>query len=171
MECPVCNASGLPDNAKKCTKCNSDLEAFLLTQKINKSTRNRLNFGIIAATLFVILLIVWIISLTIQTNTDEKDSGVTEVQEFSGINAELENVKNENIKLKAENSELSQKLTEATTPEPRREETYIIKEGETLFSIARKIYGNGLKYVDLAKDNNIQEPDKLIAGNKLIIYY
>ena len=171
MECPVCNTSGLAENTKVCSHCNSDLEAFQLTQKIEKSNKNRLTFGIIAASLFVILLIVWIISLAMQSNSGGEDSKVTEVQEFSGINTELENIKNENIKLKTENKELSQRLTEATAPKPRQEETYVVKEGETLFLIARKIYGNGLKYVDLAKDNNIQEPDKLLAGQELIIYY
>ncbi|MBC8489845.1 MAG: LysM peptidoglycan-binding domain-containing protein [Bacteroidetes bacterium] len=52
-----------------------------------------------------------------------------------------------------------------------KEKIYIVNEGETLFSIAKKIYGNGFKYVDLAKDNNIQDPDIIVVGQKLTIYY
>jgi len=46
---------------------------------------------------------------------------------------------------------------------------HIVVKGDTLWGIAKKYYGNGNKYIDIAKANNIVNPDKISIGQKIII--
>lgn len=46
---------------------------------------------------------------------------------------------------------------------------YTALEGDTLFSIADKYYQNGYMYTEIAKANNISNPDQLEAGQTLQI--
>lgn len=46
---------------------------------------------------------------------------------------------------------------------------YTVKEGDTLFSIAEKYYKDGYKYTEIAKTNNLQNPDLIDSGQVLEI--
>lgn len=46
---------------------------------------------------------------------------------------------------------------------------YRIKAGETLYSIAKKQYGNGNKYRKIMKDNSIKDPSQVKVGMRLKI--
>ena len=168
MECPLCNSSGIPDDAKSCPQCKADLEAFHLTNKIGKKSKNRLLFGTIVTILLAIVVLAWAIMFVLHPGEDKQADKEIPNEEFSLVKADLEKTQNQNEQLKNENKELSDKSTESTA---KREKTYIVQEGESLFTIARKIMGNGYKYVDIAKDNNIEDPYKVLIGQKLIIYY
>lgn len=45
--------------------------------------------------------------------------------------------------------------------------TYKIKKGDTLWSIAKRVYGDGSKYKELAEMNGISNPNKIYAGATL----
>ncbi len=45
--------------------------------------------------------------------------------------------------------------------------TYTVQEGDTLWSICKKELGDGQKYKDIAKLNNIDNPDLIYPGQKL----
>lgn len=45
--------------------------------------------------------------------------------------------------------------------------TYTVKKGDTLWAIAKKELGDGQKYKDLAKLNNISDPNKIQVGQVL----
>ncbi len=47
--------------------------------------------------------------------------------------------------------------------------SYTVQEGETLWSIAEKSYGDGYAWVEIAKANKISEADSIEKGQKLII--
>lgn len=47
--------------------------------------------------------------------------------------------------------------------------TYVVKSGDTLSKIAKEFYGDAGKYMDIAKANNISNPDKINVGQELII--
>ena len=96
----------------------------------------------------------------------EKDS-----QELAQLQTELDNKQKQNETLMMQNKELKAQLDKKVEEKAKREKTYVVKSGETLFTIARKVLGNGYKYQDIAKDNNISNPDILITGQKLVIYY
>ena len=46
---------------------------------------------------------------------------------------------------------------------------YTVVRGDTLWGIANKFYGNGSRYPEIAKANNISNPDLIYAGQKLLI--
>ena len=47
--------------------------------------------------------------------------------------------------------------------------SYTIAKGDYLWSIALRAYGNGYKWVDIAKANKLTNPDIINVDNKLII--
>lgn len=47
------------------------------------------------------------------------------------------------------------------------ENVYEVKAGDELFKIAEKVYGDGYKYVEIAKENDIKNPDEIEVGTKL----
>lgn len=44
---------------------------------------------------------------------------------------------------------------------------YTVKEGDTLFAISEKYYGDGYKYVEVAQANNLTNPDQIETGQVL----
>lgn len=47
--------------------------------------------------------------------------------------------------------------------------THIVVKGESLWTIAEKEIGSGYNWVDIAKENNIQNPSLVYTGQKLVI--
>ncbi|HWY79671.1 MAG TPA: LysM peptidoglycan-binding domain-containing protein [Candidatus Sulfotelmatobacter sp.] len=46
---------------------------------------------------------------------------------------------------------------------------YIVIKGDNLWNIAVRAYGNGYKWIDIVKANNLANPGMIFSGNKLII--
>lgn len=46
---------------------------------------------------------------------------------------------------------------------------YVVKKGDTLWGIAKKVTGEGSNYKVIAKKNNIKNPDLLKVGQRLVI--
>lgn len=68
----------------------------------------------------------------------------------------------------------TQNGTTVKTPQTKRETkpvetSYVVKKGDTLWGIAKKMTGDGSNYKALAKKNNIKDPDKIYTGQKLVI--
>lgn len=64
--------------------------------------------------------------------------------------------------------------TTLTTPTTTREvksisNSYVVKQGDTLWLIAKKLTGDGGNYKAIASKNNITNPDKIYVGQKLVI--
>lgn len=57
----------------------------------------------------------------------------------------------------------------APTKTTTGKKTYIVKKGDTLTTIAKKQTGNAMNYKKIAKDNGIKDPNKIYAGQKLIL--
>jgi len=171
MKCPVCSSSGIPDDENQCPECLSDLEAFYLSGKIEKSNKSIKVVAIVSSLLFLIILIFWIFTFLTEKGDSKSTEVAMESNEVAELKLNLDKVIVDNDALKKENAELKERLKTLAVEKPKRKKEYKVLDGETLYSISRKVYGNGYKYIDLAKDNNIQEPDKLVAGQILIIYY
>ena len=170
MNCPVCASSGISDDQKLCPECQSDLEAFQLTRSVEKSSKWRLNYGVLFTILFLIAIVLWFFKGT-SGNAEAQEQEQGSQTEFNTTKMALEKANSENSNLKKENEQLTARLATFAEQSKKREKIYMVQEGESLYSIARKVYGNGYKYVDLAKDNKIENPDQLIIGQKLVIYY
>ncbi len=66
------------------------------------------------------------------------------------------------------NQEVSSDKTESTQ-EQKSEGTYVVVEGESLWDIAEKKYNSGYKWVDIARANNLENPDIIEPGTKLTL--
>ncbi|PIC72434.1 LysM peptidoglycan-binding domain-containing protein [Sporosarcina sp. P17b] len=74
------------------------------------------------------------------------------------------------IKKTKNNSTKNEAKTKRPAPTKTKEKkTYTVKKGDTLWLIAQKQTGNAMNYEKIAKENKIKNPNKLIAGQKLII--
>ena len=171
MECPVCNTSGLPEDAKSCTNCGSDLEALQLTKTIKKSGKSRLIFGYIVSAFFLIILFIWILNCIFHWNDDVKTDTTSTDSEITTLNQQIDQEKKLNAQLQLKIKDLKTELNTKVQIEAKKEQQWTVKEGESLFQIARKVYGNGFNYGIIAKDNNIEDPNMIMVGQKLIIYY
>ena len=167
MECPVCKKSGLPEEIRNCPECNSDLSSLQTLSQVEKTSKSRFILFLIFLILFFVVLAAWLIT-GLQKN-DAELVATTEIKtEQSESGDETDNLKKEIDLLKSENVSLSNQIAELSK---KKEKIYTVQEGETLFFIARKIYGNGYKYEDIAKTNNISDPNVLLVGQKLKILY
>ena len=45
----------------------------------------------------------------------------------------------------------------------------MVKQGDTLWLIAKKLTGNGNNYKAIAQKNGVTNPDKLLVGQRLVI--
>jgi nucleoid-associated protein YgaU len=58
-------------------------------------------------------------------------------------------------------------ISAASTTSKPRDASYTVKTGDTLWSIAQNEYENGYRWVDIARTNNLANPDVIHAGNLL----
>jgi len=47
--------------------------------------------------------------------------------------------------------------------------TYMVSEGDSLWDISMKFYNSGYNWTDIAKENNLENPDGLAVGQELTI--
>lgn len=45
---------------------------------------------------------------------------------------------------------------------------YVVQAGDNLWTIAEKVYGSGYNWVDIARANNLSDPDDIHVGNTLV---
>lgn len=68
-------------------------------------------------------------------------------------------------------SQSEEAATEETSTQEKEEEKlvdiYVVKTGDNLWKIAEEIYGSGYNWVDLAKENNLKNPNILVPGQEL----
>lgn len=63
--------------------------------------------------------------------------------------------------------------TQSTSTESQESLTgtknYVVKVGDDLWNISERLYGSGYNWVDIAKENNLENPGILYVGTKLSI--
>lgn len=70
---------------------------------------------------------------------------------------------------KPENSSLEAAKTEQQKEKAGFPKSYIVVSGDNLWIISEKNYNSGYKWVDLAKANNLTNPDYLLEGQVLTL--
>ncbi len=69
-----------------------------------------------------------------------------------------------------ENTELQSSPADSTTAtDAIKTDTYIVQKGDDLWGIAVRAYGDGYKWTDIAKANNMSNPGLIFSGNVLQI--
>jgi len=60
-------------------------------------------------------------------------------------------------------------VSSMSTADSAQKKSYTVVRGDDLWAIARREYGNGYKWADIAKANNLTNPDMIHAGNVLVL--
>lgn len=79
--------------------------------------------------------------------------------------AEYNNIPNPNLILVGQKIRIPGESAPATT----QKRYHTVVRGDTLWGIAQRYYGNGNRYKEIAKANNIANPDIIHVGQKLLI--
>jgi len=80
-----------------------------------------------------------------------------------------------NVRQPKEGQPITEETTsqEATSQQPIKLEdlptVYTVKAGDNLWQIAQTIYGSGYNWVDIARENNLKNPNLVYAGQELKI--
>lgn len=69
----------------------------------------------------------------------------------------------------SQNTANEESTTEETTNSAQNANTYVVKEGDTLWTIAETVYKSGYNWVDLAKANNLTGNEELKVGQQLVV--
>lgn len=64
-------------------------------------------------------------------------------------------------------SSTSNSNADSNSPAPQN--VYMVSSGDTLWAIAQKYYGDGSQYRKIADANQINDPNSILAGQKLVI--
>lgn len=57
----------------------------------------------------------------------------------------------------------------APPPPVGGQQTYTVRKGDTLWSIATRVYGDGQKWVDIAQANPTLDPQKMAVGQQIVL--
>lgn len=170
MDCPICNHKGLEAGTVTCPSCKTDLAAYWSLNKAAGAFRKQKMTSLIFIILFFIALLAFLLTyfLAGPAGTSKEDEQKMAAYEttIQTLTSENQQLKVSVAEMKAKESELMAQI-EAATP---KETTHVIKEGETLYDIARNYLGNGNLYPKIAADNGIDDPDLIVAGKEITIH-
>jgi hypothetical protein len=167
MNCPICHFSELNDNDSSCPQCNTDLELLkqirLTASKVKRQTIILISFG------SVFLLATLILSLILITSDEV---AIPENPEIKMLIAENMTLK-ESAKVLGDSLAGYVKQSQSMVSQETDTEKFIeytVQEGDNLWTIAHKNYGDGNKYIKIVRDNKLTSPDKITKGTVLKIY-
>ena len=103
---------------------------------------------IIASVLFLVVLFIWIFTFFIGKDDKKSPEKISDSNEMMQLKADREKLTADLSALKSENTQLKERLKVLAEEKAQRKKDYKILYGETLYSISRKVYGNGFKYFD-----------------------
>ncbi|MBU0765209.1 MAG: LysM peptidoglycan-binding domain-containing protein, partial [Bacteroidetes bacterium] len=186
--CPVCNAPVTDKNARTCPECGSRLEAYgfieHIQNKIRKFSLTIIILCIVLVACIVLLVLTNLFRFTgVSTEEDVHQQETSVPEQFD--NDKIITLRNENTFLKSTVDSLKNEIsglkeiisgygnkpgsTEENDSGQSQSGIYIVQKGETLFSIAEKVYGSCGKYQRLVNDNHISDPNLIMVGQKLKI--
>lgn len=156
-KCPVCGKPGIPDYHNDdviCPQCKSDLSIYRVIDKIPEE---KTGFNIWKPISAVALVATAVCGFFLFQNTNNgKQSSDGEKKEV--IIAQLQD---SIATLKTDLQEIK------AAPAPYN---YIVRKGDSYWSISKKMYGTGTRYEEIAEKNNRTTKTPLEIGDTIKIY-
>ena len=153
--CPVCGKSGIPDYHESdivCPQCGSDLSIYRVINQITEIQKNIWKPISVAAILAATVMGVFLFFNKLDTTSDL--NSIADQKQLQDSISVL------NIKIGALASQ------EKTAPSGYN---YIVRKGDSFWTISQKVYGTGNRYNEIAESNNMISNDALHVGDTLII--
>lgn len=101
--------------------------------------------------------------------TQQEDFQKT-IQELNTQNASQEiEISQLNQDLEFLQEKLDKSISTKVHATENSELVHLVKEGESLYTIAKLYYGNGMKYLEIAEYNKISDPQSIRKGQRLLI--
>lgn len=182
MNCPVCHKAGLPAHATVCPQCNSDLSAFALLDQIAVAkqaaeaeshaesqaaqAKGRAARRVIVASGAVLLLLLLALACALYWLHAGARADATTAQAESRRLKEA--LMEQQAQLDRATAALQAPAPQATAPSPKTV-TYIVRQGDTFYRIARSFYGDGRRYPRIMEENGVERKTALYVGDTLII--
>lgn len=166
--CPICGKNGIPDYHSQdvvCPCCESDLTIYRLVERIETESKSQVTveekprktgFYIMSA-LAAVFLCIAVFCFVCSLN----------------YNSALKTEQQANTVLLQTNKDLEKALAETQTTVKdnvtKPSFHYVVREGDSFWTISRKLYGTGSRYKEIAEANNLDVNSVLNVGDELII--
>ena len=161
IKCPVCGKVGIPDYHAEdtvCPQCGSDLSIFRVIDQIPQGDVKKRNVWMpIAAVAILTTAVLGGIMLFQDSNVpvvEDRSSEIACLQDsIKTLNAQIEN-------------------TKTTTPDkPIQSEgfKYVVRKGDSFWSISKRFYHTGTRYEEVSAANGLDSNSKLNVGDTIII--
>ena len=168
ISCPICGKYDIPDFYSQdviCPCCGSDLSIYRLVDQIKADLKpkpkaetksNKPTIYVFASAIVILLLVSGLLITRV--------SGYT--AKLSASEAKYEALVIENEALKGQ---ISQSEDNIESNKELSGFKYIVREGDSFWSISKKLYGTGTRYKEIADANNLTLTAVLNIGDELII--
>lgn len=156
-KCPVCGKPGIPDYHNEdvtCPQCKSDLSIYRVIDKIPEEKTGFNIWKSISAVAILATAVCGFFLFQNINNGKQKD----DVEKNDAMIAQLQD---SITTLKTDLQELN------STPAPY---IYIVRKGDSYWSISKKFYGTGTRYEEIAEKNNRTKKTPLEIGDTIKIY-
>lgn len=153
--CPVCGKPGIPDYHKEdvvCPQCKCDLSIYRVIESIPDAKSGRNIWKPISVTAFTAAAVCGFMLFHNSKTNNQADSG--------SINQEITLLKDSVRIIKTELQEM--KSNSVLFP-------YVVRKGDSYWSISKKMYGTGLRAEELARNNNRTLEMPLFVGDTINI--
>lgn len=152
--CPVCGKTGIPDYHKEdivCPQCGSDLSIYRVIDQI--PTKRGINiWKPISATAIIAAAVMGFFLETKNPKPTVDDTS----RNYAVLKDSVDILTKEVAELKA-------------FQKTQSEFSYIVRKGDSFWTISRKFYGTGSRCKEIAENNNLQISADLEVGDTLII--
>lgn len=158
IKCPVCGKVGIPDYHNEdtvCPQCGSDLSIFRVIDQIPQPVEKKKNvwMPIAAAAILVAAvcggILLFRAAKVVQIET--QDEQIAMLQDSIGrLNAKLE-------------------VTAQMPTTQSNEFKYVVRKGDSFWSISKRFYHTGTRYEEVAATNGLDSKSKLTVGDTIIV--
>jgi len=179
-KCPVCQHEHPDEDLLNCPECDSDLSSFAQLKQIsnNKSRLIKTNWLLLSVLVLILAGSGGGLYYQNSKNTSKNQKSATTLEknntELKQMKQKVKKGQNKIKELQMALSSLKQELenTSIDSTELSNTEGYslhIVEEGETLWSIAERYYGNSVAVKKLLKQNKLAHPKFIKVGEPLVI--
>ncbi len=156
MDCPICRKKGIGDFTKEetsCPQCDSDLSVYKHIQDLEGIKSGKKKLAVPSMVILVIIIAVAAVLVNSEKSAT-KDLNASMIELQSQLNDE---------QFKSDDLQSTVKVLRDSLSLPRFI-TYEIQKGDNPWIIAKRFYGNPLKYKMIQEDNNLDQNSKFYPG-------